>query len=72
MLRASAPDKRTHLMGELFNVVWFHCNEQDLCSLFFFLGSFSQLECEHGKKMKIGFVVELFMLMRGANLEQAI
>lgn len=22
-------------MGELFNVVWFHCNEQDLCSPFF-------------------------------------
>lgn len=40
---------------------------------FFFFGgggSFSQLEeaeCECGKKMKIGFVVELFMLMRGSE-----
>lgn len=37
---------------------------------FFFWGSFSQLEeaeCECGKKMKIGFVVELFMLMRGSK-----
>lgn len=32
----------------------------------------SQLECEREKTMKIEFVVELFMLMRGANLEQAI
>lgn len=37
-----------------------------------FFRSFSQLERERGRKRKIGFVVELFMLMRGANLEQAI
>lgn len=66
MLRASARrDKRTELMGELFNVVWFHCNEQDLCPLL--LLSSSELERERGKKMEIGFVVELFMLMRGSE-----
>lgn len=35
---------------------------------FFGVGSFSHLEePECGRKMKIGFVVELFMLMRGSE-----
>lgn len=62
-------------MGELFNVVWFHCNEQDLdsfCSPQ--LRGISE-ESEGGRnkrEMKIGFVVWLFMLLREENLEQAI